>query len=175
MTLLEEGNVMETPFEKKMQANNLRKSGKYQDALVLYTDLHHENPDQYTSAGYLHCLRKLKRFNEAIPLADSLVGKYPGFDWVTTEIVWTYIEGLLNQMPEEESLSTVISVANKILHQQPNQLASNVVTMRVCKRAKDEKNWKIVHEWIQRVDPQSLDPTFRRSPERNNNFEKLDP
>jgi tetratricopeptide (TPR) repeat protein len=148
---------MESPFERKMHANDLRKADKYQEALVIYTDLHQENSDQYTSAGYLHCLRKLKKFGEALPLADSLVGKFPGFDWVTTEIVWTYIEGLLNQIPEEESLSTVISVANKILHQQPNQLASNVVIMRVCKRAKDEKNWKIVHEWIQRVDPLSLD------------------
>lgn len=148
---------MESPFERKMQANHLRKSGNYQEALTLYKELHQENSDHYTCAGYLHCLRKMKQFKEALPLADSLVGKFPGFDWVTTEIVWTYIEGLLNQMPEEESLSAVISVAQKILQQQPNQLASNVVTMRVCKIAKDEKNWKILHEWIQKIDPASLD------------------
>ena len=68
--------------------------------LVLYKELHRENSDQFTSAGYLHCLRKLKQFKEAFPLADSLVGKFPGYDWVTTEIVWTYIEGLLYPIPE---------------------------------------------------------------------------
>lgn len=148
---------METPFEKKLKANDLRKSGNYQDALVLYKELHQENADRYTYAGTLHSLRKLKQFNEALPLANSLVGKFPGFDWVTTEIVWTYIEGMLNPIPEEESLSTTISVANTILQLQPNQIASNVVNMRVCKAAKHEKNWKILDEWVRKIDPDSLD------------------
>jgi tetratricopeptide (TPR) repeat protein len=147
---------METPFEKKLKANDLRKSGNYQDALVLYKELHQENEDKFTCAGYLHCLRKLKQFKEAIPLANSSVGKFPGFDWVTMEIVWTYIEGMLNPIPEEESLSTTISVANKILQLQPNQIASNVVNMRVCKAAKHEKNWKILDEWVRKIDPDSL-------------------
>jgi tetratricopeptide (TPR) repeat protein len=148
---------METPFERKLKANVLRKSGNYQEALVLYKELHQENADKFTYAGYLHCLRKLKQFNEAIPLANSLVGKFPGFDWVTTEIIWTYIEGMLNPIPEEESLSTTISVANKILQLQPNQIASNVVNMRVCKAAKHEKNWKLLDEWVRKIDPDSLD------------------
>jgi len=148
---------METPFEKKLKANELRKSGNYQDALVIYKELHQENSDQYTHAGYLHCLRKLKQFKEALPLADSLIGKFPGFDWVTTEIIWTYIEGLLNPIPQEESLSITISVANKILQLQPNQIASNVINMRVCKAAKHEKNWKVLAEWVQKIDPDSLD------------------
>ncbi|MFA5266464.1 MAG: hypothetical protein WC379_00715 [Methanoregula sp.] len=148
---------METPFDRKMKANELRKSGKFQEALVLYSELHRDNPDKFTGAGYLHCLRKLKKFDDAIPLADSLVGKYPGFDWVTTEIVWTYIEGQLFQLPDEESLLIAIHVADKILQQQPNQLATNTVLMKVCKTAKNEKNWDILNEWVQKVDPQSLD------------------
>lgn len=155
---------METPFEKKFRANDLRKSGKFQDALVLYKELHEENSDQYTYAGYLHCLRKLKQFKEALPLADSLVGKFPGFDWVTTEIVWTYIEGILYPIPEEEALSTVISAANKIHQLQPNQIAANVVNMRVCKSAKHEKNWNILDEWVQKVDPNSLDSKLMQLP-----------
>ena len=148
---------METSFDRKMKANELRKSGKFQEALVLYSELHQNTPDQFTGAGYLHCLRKLKRFDEAVPLADSLVGKYPGFDWVTTEIVWTYIEGQLFQIPDENSLSIAIRLANKILQQRPNQLASNAVQMKVCKIAKDEKNWNVLGEWVQKIDPQSLE------------------
>ena len=148
---------METSFDRKMKANDLRKSGKFPEALVLYSELHHDSPDKFTGAGYLHCLRKLKKFEEAIPFADSLVGKFPGFDWVTTEIVWTYIEGQLFQIPEDNSLSIAVHVANKILQQQPNQLASNTVQMKVCKIAKDEKNWEVLSEWVQKVDPQTLD------------------
>jgi tetratricopeptide (TPR) repeat protein len=148
---------METPFDRKMKANELRKSGKFEEALVLYSELHDNNPDQFTGAGYLHCLRKLKKFDDAIPLADSLVGKYPGFDWVTTEIVWTYIEGQLFRIPEDNSLSIAIPIANKILQQHPNQLASNTVHMKVCKIAKDEKKWEILGEWAQRIDPNTLE------------------
>ena len=61
---------METPFDRKMKANELRKMGKFQEALVLYSEFHRDNQDKFTGAGYLHCLRKLKKFDEAIPLAD---------------------------------------------------------------------------------------------------------
>jgi tetratricopeptide (TPR) repeat protein len=155
---------MESPFEKNLRANDLRKSGNYIEALTLYRELYQENPNQFASAGYLHCLRKLKYFQEAIPLADSLVGKFPEFDWVNNEIIWTYIEGLLYNIPEEESLSVVISVAKRILNLQPNQLASNLTIMRVCKTAKNEKKWKMLHEWIQKVDPASLDQTPKLLP-----------
>jgi len=150
---------MESSFEKNLKANDLRKSGNYIEALTLYRDLYKENPNQFTCAGYLHCLRKLKYFQEAIALSDSLVGKFPEFNWVTNEIIWTYIEGLLYNIPDEESLSVVISIADKILNLNPNQLASNLTIMRVCKTAKKEKKWKILHEWIQKVDPQLLDHT----------------
>jgi tetratricopeptide (TPR) repeat protein len=148
---------METPFDRKMKANELRKMGKFQEALVLYSEFHRDNPDKFTGAGYLHCLRKLKKFDEAIPLADSLVGKYPGFDWVTTEIIWTYIEGQLFQITDDDALSIAIHLANKILQQHPNELASNTVLMKVCKIAKDEKKWEILGEWVQRVDPNTLE------------------
>lgn len=147
---------METKFEKKLKANELRKAKKYSDALTLYQDLFKECPDQFISAGYLHCLRKLKQFQEAIPLAESLIGKFFEFDWINNEIIWTFIEGLLYPLTEEDSLTDVLDIANKILHLDPNQIASNIVIMRVCKTAKKEKKWSILDEWIQKIDPNSL-------------------
>jgi len=148
---------MESSFEKNRRANDLRKSGNYIESLTLYKELYEENPNQFTCAGYLHCLRKLKYFQEAIPLSDSLIGKFPEFNWVNNEIIWTYIEGLLYNIPDEESLSVVLSIADKILNLNPSQIASNLTIMRVCKTAKKERKWKLLHEWIQKVDPQLLD------------------
>ena len=62
------------------------------------------------------------------------------------------------QIPEEESLSTTVSIANKILQFQPNDIASNVIIMRVCKAAKGEKNWKLLDEWVPKeINPDSLE------------------
>lgn len=148
---------MDSPFDKNLKANNLRKSGNYSEALTLYKELYQQNPNQYISAGYLHCLRKLKCFQESIPFAESLVGKFPEYDWVNNEIIWTFIEGLLYTLPEDESLFSVITIANKILNLRPNQLASNLVVLRVCKTAKKERKWKLLNEWSQKIDPALLD------------------
>ena len=52
----------------KHEANKLRKAGNFEEALPLYRNLWKETGDGFDGAGLLHCLRKLKLFDEAMEL-----------------------------------------------------------------------------------------------------------
>ncbi|GAI63299.1 unnamed protein product [marine sediment metagenome] len=82
--------------EQKREANSLRKLGQIEEALPLYRELWENTGDEFDGAGLLHCLRKMKLFDEAIPLADDLLNKYPDFEWIRNESIWAYIQGALN-------------------------------------------------------------------------------
>lgn len=144
---------MNNTSELKQQANNLRKSGKLTDALQIYRTLWGESSDKFDGAGFLHCLRKLKLFDEALPLADELLEKHRDFNWCKIEITWTYIEGRLEQFGEKEPIENVLNVANKILSLQPDGFALRKVVFSTLKSAKSAKKWDIINEWVSKIDP----------------------
>ena len=142
--------------EQKQKANELRKAGKIKEALPLYRNLWKETEDKFDGAGLLHCLRKLELFDEAIVFADELIVKYPDFEWCRNEFIWTYIQGVVNKLGEEESLERVIEIANKIISFRPTGLARKLTVFKVLKSAKSSKHWEIVNEWVTKIAPDSL-------------------
>ncbi|SLK17358.1 MULTISPECIES: tetratricopeptide repeat protein [unclassified Paenibacillus] len=142
--------------ELKIEANRLRKAGEIRDALHIYRTLWSKNNDKFDGAGLLHCLRKLKSFDEALPLADELLLKYKDFNWCRIEITWTYIEGKLEQFKDKEPLENVLEVANEILSLQPEDFALNKVVFSVLKSAKGSNKWDIVNDWVTKIDPSTL-------------------
>jgi tetratricopeptide (TPR) repeat protein len=58
--------------DRKEEAKQFRKAGEYQKALEVYRSLFKDTKDQYDAAGFLHCLRKLGKFDEALPLAERI-------------------------------------------------------------------------------------------------------
>lgn len=142
--------------ELKIEANRLRKEGNFIDALLIYRELWSESNDKFDGAGLLHCLRKLKQFDEALSFADELLLKHKEFNWCKIEIIWTLIEGKLEQFKEKESLDVIIPVANVILNMQPENFAFNKVVFFVLKSAKSLNRWDIVNEWVTKIDPSNL-------------------
>lgn len=142
--------------EKKQKANELRKSGNYEEALPIYRDLWKETGDKFDGAGLLHCLRKLKLLEEALILADELIFKYPDFNWCRNEVIWTYIYGKLNKLGETEPLEEVVQTAQKIYNFNPDGLAAKMIVFKVLKSAKASKDWGIVNDWIVKLNPKSL-------------------
>ena len=142
--------------ERKQKANELRKAGDFEEALTLYRSLWGETGDGYDGSGLLHCLRKLELFDEAIVLADDLIGKYPDFDWCRKEVIWTLISGRLYKLEETEPLGKVLQTAQQIMDLNPDDLAKKMVVFRVLKSAKSSNHWKIVNEWVVNIDPASL-------------------
>lgn len=140
----------------KQKANERRKAGNFEEALVLYRNLWKETDDKFDGAGLLHCLRKLELFNEAIVLADEMIEKYPNFQWCRNEVIWTYIQGILDKINEEEPLEKVIELAEKIMSFNPEGLAAKMIVFKVLKSAKSSNHWETVNEWVVKIDPDSL-------------------
>ena len=142
--------------EQEQKAIGFRKTRNFKEALPLYRNLWKETEDKFDGAGLLHCLRKLELFDEAIVFADELIVKYPDFEWCRNEFIWTYIQGVVNKLGEEESLEKVIEIANKIMSFYPTVLARKLTVFKVLKYAKSSKHWEIVNEWVIKIAPDSL-------------------
>jgi tetratricopeptide (TPR) repeat protein len=142
--------------EQKQKANDFRKAKNFEEAILLYRDLWKETGDKFDGAGLLHCLRKLELFDEALIFASELIGKYPDFDWCRNEVIWTYIQGMLDKFDEEEPLEKVVEIAKRIMGLNPNGLAVKMTVFKVLKSAKSSNRWDTVNEWVVKIDPGSL-------------------
>jgi tetratricopeptide (TPR) repeat protein len=140
---------------KKQQANDLRKSGRLEEAIILYRELWDESGDKYDGSGYLHCLRKLKIWDEAIKLADILIARYPDFEWSKNEYALTYTENVLFKINEEE-FDTILDCAKKIIDHNPSDIPKKMVILYVLKTAISSERWDIVNDWAIKIDPSKL-------------------
>lgn len=146
-----------TVTEKKKRASELRKQKNYQEAAVLYEELLRAEGDNYDAWGLLHCLRKLKRFDEALASIVLVKQKFPKDDWCAVEIAWVLIQGEFLKLDESTPLSVVISEADKILKLNPGDLAKRFVAFRVLKFIKKSSKWSLADHWLSLIDPNSLD------------------
>lgn len=147
---------MENISDLKKRANELRKAKNIDEALPLYEELWKISGDSYDGAGLLHCLRKLHRFEQAIPLADELIIKFDSANWIKIEVTWTRISGILEKMGEDVPLRTIIDTAQQILALKPDSLAQKRIVFKILKTAKKEKQWNLVLEWADKLDPNLL-------------------
>lgn len=144
-------------YEKNREANDLRKKGLFQEAVVLYRELLSAGPDPFAAAGLLHCLRKQGLFEEALPLCNDIMREYTDSDWCTNEAIWTLVQGKLEKLNDSAGIEETISIAEAILALNPtdNSIRWRVVH-RVLKKAKASKKWDLVSTWAYKVNPDQL-------------------
>lgn len=142
--------------ELKQKATKLRKEKNYEKALAVYRGLWQNGGDKFDGVGLLHCLRKVRNFEEAIPLANDLVSKHSGFEWCRNEVIWTYIQGEILGCSDKEPIQNIINQANKILQLNPDEIAINTIAFRVAKLAHSVNRWDVVSQWITKIDPKRL-------------------
>jgi tetratricopeptide (TPR) repeat protein len=146
-----------TRFAISQRANELRKNGKLEEALPLYRELVKNDTDSYSAAGLLHCLRKLRLFDEALSLCTPANQKHVSLDWYRKEAIWTLIQGKLRVLDDTASLSEVVSVAGSIFAFKPNDSSAIWRTVHaVLKKARGHKKWDVVFEWTEKVAPDEL-------------------
>lgn len=142
--------------ELKKQANTLRKNGNLKEALPIYENLFDkEVKDRFDAAGYLHCLRKLKKHDEAMKVAAICEELFADFNWMRMEIIWTYISKL-KQVAETEPIDKVLSIANKVLSLEPDDVQTNITVLTVLKKTKQMKKWDIATQWVDKLNPLTL-------------------
>lgn len=139
-------------FEMSREANELRRNGEFEKALVLYRELSKDESDPYAAAGLLHCLRKLRLFEEALPLFGEATQKHMELDWYRNEVIWTLIQGKLRTLDESTPIDEVASVAESILVLEPKDPVTKWrIVHRVLKTAKLHKQWNLISRWIERI------------------------
>jgi tetratricopeptide (TPR) repeat protein len=141
---------------KKQQANDLRKEGKYNKALKLYREIINENGDSYDIAGMLHCLRKLKKFDEALILAEEYYPNSSNFEWLKNEIIWTFIFSKLKNSKLDFPIGEIIETAQKIISLDPDKIALKITVLSVLKAANEVGEWQIINNWESKIDPSDL-------------------
>ena len=144
-------------LEMSREANELRRNGQFEKALVLYRELSKNEFDPYAAAGLLHCLRKLRLFEEALPLCGEATQKHMELDWYRNEVIWTLIQGKLRTLDESTPIDEVASVAESILVLEPKDPVTKWrIVHRVLKTAKLHKQWNLISRWIERIKPDEL-------------------
>jgi tetratricopeptide (TPR) repeat protein len=129
-------------FELSKRANELRKNGKLAEALPLYRELLKDDSDAYSAAGLLHCLRKLRRFDEALSLCTPASQKHMLLEWYRNEVIWTLIQGKPRVMDDTASVPELVSVAKSILALEPKDYSARWRTVHpVLKKAGGHKKW----------------------------------
>ncbi|MGZ0086853.1 tetratricopeptide repeat protein [Caldibacillus thermoamylovorans] len=134
----------------------MRKDGQFAEALKIYKQIWDNGKDAYVAAGLLQCLRKLKKYEQALQFVSKLDKSFLELDWCKNEVIWTYIEGQLEQISPQESIGTVLNTAKKIMDLHPQEIAFQRVVFKVLKSAKEVKRWDIMQDWIDKVNPETL-------------------
>jgi len=142
--------------ELKKQANHYRKNKAFNEALPLYRELWEKSGDQFDAAGLLQCLRQLKKFDEAIPLAKEFEKRFSNFNWCRMEIIWTYIQGVLNNPSRNVNFETEVKIAKHIMKLNPDGLSLKLVVFKVLKSAKAAGKWNLIDEWVVKIIPENL-------------------
>jgi tetratricopeptide (TPR) repeat protein len=142
--------------ELRREAEELRKSGKFKESQEKYTLLWEHSQRVLYGAGLLHCLRKLNDFDDALKLAHELESHCSELNWCKTEVVWTYISGLLCKVGESEPLEKTLDIANKIMSLGPEDVALEKTVFEVLDCAKAAGDWNVVNEWVTKISPESI-------------------
>lgn len=138
-------------------AETLRKNKSYLEASQQFAQLWQQNPSQFIGWRYAFCLRKVGRLEEAEIIAREALAKFPEDKFTKSELGWTLYEKELKPAKEESDLGRIIYVANQILKLNSDGMVLTKVAMAVMKVAKGRKNWRVLLEWADRLNPEALD------------------
>ncbi|HIE58318.1 MAG TPA: tetratricopeptide repeat protein, partial [Anaerolineales bacterium] len=138
-------------------AEALRKSKSYPEALEQFTQIWQQNPGPFIGWRYAFCLRKVGQLEDAERVARQALEKYPEDKFTKSELGWILYEKELKPAKEENDLGRVVHFANQILALNFDRIALAKVVLAVMKVAKGRKNWRVLLEWANRLTSENLD------------------
>lgn len=148
---------MDDTIKLTQEANKYRVNKDYNRALPLYSDVWVRTHDIYAGTGLLHCLRKTNRIDDAIQMSDDLLQYEKILDWTKNEILWLYISNVIKEEGASISLKKGIAIASKLMNLNPDDIKRNNIVFWVLKLANNYKDWKVLNEWVNKIDKDKLD------------------
>jgi tetratricopeptide (TPR) repeat protein len=137
-------------------AEILRRSGKYTEALDQFAQLWQQNPNCLVGWRYAFCLRKVGRLEDAERIAREALEKCPGDKFTRAELGWILYEKELKPAKEEGDLDRIVRVASQILALNSDGIILAKVVLAVMRVAKGRGRWETLLEWADRLVPENL-------------------
>lgn len=155
-----------TANPQPQNADDLRKAGKYDEAIPLYQQMIETSPSSYPTRWLIYCLRKKGRIDEAYQVAQEGLERFPKDPYLRSEMCWVIYDREIKPGRESGEIGKVINAARRALELDPdNEFLLNIVGQTVLKTAKKAKNpdWKVVAEFAEKIDPGSLSTEKRKA------------
>lgn len=149
----------------KTQASELRKAGKFAEALPLYETLwtqHREDCSEWDCWGYAWCLRKTGRSSEALQVCRDAYKDYPDFPKLRSLYGWCiydlYIKRDDSEIQQDEA--NFFKAANAIVQLTRNEAYSpyTLTVFKVLDYLKSRPAYPAVRilEWTDKLRPEEL-------------------
>ncbi len=144
-------------------------AGQVAAAAALFRQAYVLEPSAFAASRYLHCLRRQGRekARAAMSFAREPVERWPMDTWLIREYVWAIYDGYLkvngtgDEEEEEEAsqrpeFEVMVKAACRILKLSSEELPRTRAVFAVCREAKARREWAMVLEFAQELDPKGL-------------------
>lgn len=150
------------------QANNLRKQGKYEDAIPHYEDAYNDPQtvlNKWDIWSYAYSLKKTGNLNKSIELSEKHISEYSDFEILANNLTWAYFEEYIRNFQPSE-ISSIEKALDRIYEINGQQTITEQTkipcpfTIGVFKVLKHYKkpNFNIhkIRYWIDKIAPDKL-------------------
>lgn len=139
------------------EANELRKLGKYEEALKIYNSI--DKKDNYIVSGMSYCYRKLENGQQAVALLNNYLREnninLKNEGWLKTEVVWAYVQYYLNEKYLNKEIA--IKAANIVVDlENSNEIIIKKIKKVLCTDDVIKKYPKELKELIGKIDGSKL-------------------
>ena len=154
------------PFPQSNNADELRKAGKYLEAIQMYEQMIKGSASSYPTRWLIYCLRKSGQVEDAFRIAQESLEKFPHDQYIRSEMSWVIYDREIKPGRESGEIGRVINATQKALDLDPNNdFLVNIACQAVMKTAKKANNpdWKVVAEFAVKIEPTKLSTDKRKT------------
>ncbi|GHO56045.1 cold shock domain-containing protein [Ktedonobacter robiniae] len=156
------------------QATECEQAQDYAGAAEIYKQIHTNRPsDSYAASRYIHCLRKLRKSQEAMDFGWSLSKELRANQYVHNAWAWAIYDyyfktsenkeddeadHIKSTSQDEATFKKMQNAAEYILKNSPetDTLIRTKIVFGICREAKQRGKWQIVYKFANQLDPAQL-------------------
>ena len=137
--------------------DELRKAKKYAEAEALLRKLWAASPEPEVGWRLALCLRHQARLADAGKLLGECLERWPQHEWVRNEVLWLAHDAELKPAVAALDLAKAEAAAKRMLDMGAKDLGLRRAVFGVVKVAKARGAWDRLLDWLERLDPATLD------------------